>query len=60
MAEHQPQGLGEADVRRIIRDETMGQGEAPAPAAPLADPTPLGLAGFALTTFLLSIIISEN
>jgi succinate-acetate transporter protein len=30
--------------------------QAPAPAAPKADPAPLGLAGFALTTLLLSVI----
>jgi uncharacterized protein len=41
------------EIRRIVRDETRGAGEAP-PAAPIGDPAPLGLAAFALTTFLLS------
>jgi hypothetical protein len=52
MSEYRSQGLGEEDVRRIIRDETMGRAEAPPQTAPIADPTPVGLAGFALTTFL--------
>ena len=42
------------EIRRIVRDETQGAGEAP-PAAPIGDPAPLGLAAFALTTFLLSL-----
>src|SRR4051812_10699622 len=56
MSEHRPEGLGEADVRRLIRDETMGRGEAPPQATPIADSTPVGMAAFALTTFLFSII----
>ena len=46
--------LREDDIRRIVRDETQGAGEAPADAG-IADPAPLGLAAFALTTFLLSL-----
>jgi uncharacterized protein len=44
--------LQEDDIRRIVRDETQGTGEA-LPAPGIADPAPLGLAAFALTTFLL-------
>ena len=47
-------GLQEDDIRRIVRDETQGAGEAP-PDPGIADPAPLGLAAFALTTFLLSL-----
>lgn len=47
-------GLGENEVRRIVQDETRKNGEAPAAPA-IADPAPLGLAAFALTTFLLSL-----
>ena len=46
-------GLGESEIRRIVQDETGVTKEAPAPA--MADPAPLGLAAFALTTFLLSL-----
>jgi uncharacterized protein len=46
--------LQEDDIRRIVRDETQGTGEA-LPAPGIADPAPLGLAAFALTTFLLSL-----
>ncbi len=46
--------LREDDIRRIVRDETQGAGEAPADPG-IADPAPLGLAAFALTTFLLSL-----
>lgn len=43
-----------AESRSDLRDETRGAGEAPlAPA--IADPAPLGLAAFALTTFMLSL-----
>ncbi len=43
-----------AESRPDLRDETRGAGEAPlAPA--IADPAPLGLAAFALTTFMLSL-----
>jgi uncharacterized protein len=42
------------EIRSIVRDETRGAGEAP-PVAPIGDPAPLGLAAFALTTFLLSL-----
>jgi succinate-acetate transporter protein len=45
--------LHEDDIRRIVRDETAGREEAP--ASPIGDPAPLGLAAFALTTFLLSL-----
>ena len=48
------QSLREDDIRRIVRDETQGAGEAP-PVPGIADPAPLGLAAFALTTFLLSL-----
>lgn len=47
-------GLGESEIRKMIRDETRGEGETP-PAPAIADPAPLGLAAFALTTFLLSL-----
>lgn len=46
--------LQENDVRRIVQDETQGRAEAPAEPT-IADPAPLGLAAFALTTFLLSL-----
>ncbi len=46
--------LQEDDVRRIIKDETQGAGEAP-PEQGIGDPAPLGLAAFALTTFVLSL-----
>lgn len=52
MAETSPEMRDE--IRRIVQDETRGAGEEP-PAAPIADPAPLGLAAFALTTFLLSL-----
>jgi uncharacterized protein len=42
------------EIRRIVRDETQGAAEAP-PEPGIADPAPLGLAAFALTTFLLSL-----
>jgi succinate-acetate transporter protein len=47
-------GLQEDDIRRIVRDETQGAGETP-PDPGIADPAPLGLAAFALTTFVLSL-----
>lgn len=56
MSEYRSEGLREEDVQRIIRDETMGRRVAPTQRAPIADPTPVGLAGFALTAFLFSII----
>ena len=56
MAQSRPEGLEEEVSRSTAQDETQGLGEATPQAAPIADPTPLGLAGFALTTFLLSII----
>jgi uncharacterized protein len=56
MAEHRPEKLQEEEIRRLIREETMGGGQAPPQATPIADPTPVGLAAFALTTFLFSII----
>ncbi|HKH10742.1 MAG TPA: acetate uptake transporter [Rubrobacter sp.] len=46
--------LQEDDIRRIVRAETQGAGEVPAEPG-IADPAPLGLAAFALTTFLLSL-----
>lgn len=46
--------MREEEVRRLIQDETQGKGEAA--AAPIADPAPLGLAAFALTTFVLSSV----
>ena len=46
--------LQEDDVRRIIKEETQGAGEAP-PDPGIGDPAPLGLAAFALTTFVLSL-----
>ncbi len=43
----------QGDLRpKGMRDETRGAGETPAPA--IGDPAPLGLAAFALTTFVLS------
>lgn len=62
MSEAKPEGLGEEEVRRIVREETMARSEpivrdgVSSQALPIADPTPVGLAGFALTMFLLSII----
>jgi uncharacterized protein len=47
--------LQEDQIRQIVRDETRGRAEAP-PAAPIADPAPLGLAAFSLTTFVLSCV----
>src|SRR5215217_1573051 len=47
-------GLQEDDIRRIVRDETQGVGEAP-PEPGIGDPAPLGLAAFALTTFVLGL-----
>ena len=47
-------GLGESEIRRIIQEEAQAAKEA-APAPAIADPAPLGLAAFALTTFLLSL-----
>lgn len=46
--------LQEEDIRRIVQDETQGKGEEPAPT--IADPAPLGLAAFSLTTFVLSAV----
>lgn len=49
----------EEQVRRMIQDE-LGAGGEPTEglptAPPIADPTPVGIAGFALTTFLLSCV----
>lgn len=56
MSEYRSEELREEDVRRIVRDETMERREALPQGAPIADPTPVGLAGFALTAFLFSII----
>ena len=47
-------GLGEAEIRKIVQDEMRGEEKAPL-APTIADPAPLGLAAFALTTFLLSL-----
>jgi succinate-acetate transporter protein len=46
--------LREDDIRRIVRDETQAAAEAP-PEPGIGDPAPLGLAAFALTTFVLSL-----
>ena len=43
------------EIRQIVQDETMGAGDAP-PPAPIADPTPLAVAAFSLTNFLLAIV----
>ena len=45
------------EIRKMVRDETAGRTarENP-PVAPIGDPAPLGLAAFALTTFLLSLV----
>jgi succinate-acetate transporter protein len=56
VAQERSEGLQEEAIRRIVREETTGRPEAPAQAAAIADPTPVGLAGFALTTFLFSVI----
>jgi len=40
----------------LIREETTGYAEVPLQGAPIADPTPVGLAEFALTMFLFSVI----
>ena len=42
------------EIRRSVQDETQGRAEAPTTPG-IADPAPLGLAAFALTTFLLSL-----
>lgn len=51
------------EVRNIVQDEMRGVGEA-VPEPPISDPAPVGLAGFALTTFVLSCVnagfIAEN
>lgn len=47
-------GIREDEIRRIVQDETKGRAEA-SPEPSIADPAPLGLAAFALTTFLLSL-----
>lgn len=46
--------LQENDIRRIVQDESQSGAEAAAEPG-IADPAPLGLAAFALTTFLLSL-----
>ncbi len=56
LSEQRAAELGEADIRRLIRQETAGRGQLPAERASIADPMPVALAGFALTTFLFSII----
>jgi hypothetical protein len=43
------------EIRQIVQDETRGAGEAP-PPAPIADPTPLAVAAFSLTNFLLAVV----
>ncbi|HEX6711030.1 MAG TPA: acetate uptake transporter [Rubrobacter sp.] len=45
-------GMHEDEIRRIVRDESKGVATA---ELGIADPAPLGLAAFALTTFLLSL-----
>jgi succinate-acetate transporter protein len=45
-------GVHEDEIRRIVRDEAQGVATAD---LSIADPAPLGLAAFALTTFLLSL-----
>lgn len=54
MSENRPEELRQ-EIRQIVQDETRGIGEQ-APQAPIADPTPLGVAAFSLTTFLLSAV----
>jgi succinate-acetate transporter protein len=57
MSEDRPEGLGEEEIRRLIREETTGHTtDAPPQGAPIADPTPVGLAGLALTMLLFSVI----
>lgn len=70
MSEAKPGGLGEDEIRRIVREETLthdqarrlvqedmlGPDDVPPEVLPFADPTAVGMAGFALTTFLLSLI----
>ena len=46
--------LREEDVRRIVQNEAQGAGGETADPG-IADPAPLGLAAFALTTFILSL-----
>ena len=43
------------EIQQLVRDETMGIGETP-PQAPIADPTPLAVASFSLTNFLLACV----
>lgn len=56
MSEYGSEGLGEEEVRAIVRNEIRGRGEASPPVTPIADPAPVGFAGFALTVFLFSAI----
>jgi uncharacterized protein len=44
------------EIRQLVQDETMGIGETPPQAPPIADPTPLAVASFSLTNFLLSCV----
>src|SRR5256885_1605870 len=49
-------GAVEATTSRFVRPEaTAGETARAAPAPGIADPAPLGLAAFALTTFVLSV-----
>jgi uncharacterized protein len=52
VAENRPD---EGATRRIVQDEMRGMGQAP-PEPPISDPAPVGLAAFALTTFVLSCV----
>ena len=47
MAQERPEGLREDEIRRLIREETTERPDAAAQGAAIADPTPVGLAGFA-------------
>lgn len=46
--------MREDEIRRIVRDEAQGAGAETSDPG-IADPAPLGLAAFALTTFILSL-----
>lgn len=48
-------GSSRDEVRSVVQDEMRGMGQAP-PEPPISDPAPVGLAAFALTTFVLSCV----
>ena len=55
MSQQGPKGLGEDEAQRIVQERTMKRDTYPQ-MLPLTDSATVGMAGFALTMFLLSII----